>query len=162
MRREALQVVMDDPQCWSAHRAAGHVTASAWILNEQFDAVLLIHHGKLRRWLQPGGHIEAKDTSGLAAAAREGREETGLRTLKPLGGLFDVDVHLIPGRAEMESHLHYDLRYAFLARAAETPRVSPESRDIGWFRFDSPEVSQVESLRRMAEKTPALLRARLP
>jgi len=94
----------------------GHFTASAFVLSPARDALLLIHHSKLRRWLQPGGHLEGHDTDPLASARREVLEETGLDVLEPIGsGLLDVDVHEIPARPDEPAHLHLDLRFAFVA-----------------------------------------------
>lgn len=50
-------------------------TASVFIVHEK--KVLLHLHKKLRKWLQPGGHIEL-DEGPLEAAIREVKEETGL------------------------------------------------------------------------------------
>ena len=36
----------------------GHVTGSAIIARPDASAFLLVHHRKLGRWLQPGGHTE--------------------------------------------------------------------------------------------------------
>src|SRR5476649_814705 len=38
----------------------GHLTASGFVLDATRKRVLLLHHGKLRRWLQPGGHGEGE------------------------------------------------------------------------------------------------------
>ena len=43
------------------HYQPGHFTASAFVLDPDEQAVLLIYHGKLKRWLQPGGHVEERD-----------------------------------------------------------------------------------------------------
>src|ERR1700744_1954418 len=59
----------------------GHFTASAFILSPMPDALLLILHGKLGRWLQPGGHVDRDDSDLLAAARREAREEVGIDQL---------------------------------------------------------------------------------
>lgn len=94
----------------------GHFTASAFVLSPARDSLLLVHHSKLRRWLQPGGHLERHDADPIVAARREVLEETGLEALQPIGnGLLDVDVHEIPARPDEPAHLHLDLRFAFVA-----------------------------------------------
>ncbi len=98
------------------HWSPGHFTASAFVLSPEEDALLLIYHGKLGRWLQPGGHIDPDDADVVAATLREVAEETGLTAVERLGdGLFDVDVHVIPARKSEPEHLHLDAR--FLLRA---------------------------------------------
>lgn len=94
----------------------GHFTASAFVLSPEQDALLMVHHTKLGRWLQPGGHLESYDGGVEAAARREVLEETGLEDLVLVqAGLLDLDIHLIPTRAEEPAHLHHDLRLLFVA-----------------------------------------------
>ena len=93
-----------------SHFSPGHLTASGFVRNG--DGVLLIHHDRLGRWMQPGGHIELEDHSIEVAALREIEEETGIAGVVSLG-LLDVDVHRIPAGKGEPSHLHLDLRWAF-------------------------------------------------
>ena len=46
------------PDCFDRSCRVGHVTGSAWIVDTAGDHVLLAHHRKLGRWLQPGGHSD--------------------------------------------------------------------------------------------------------
>ena len=120
--------------------AEGHLTGSAVVVSRSGSEVLLLHHRKLDRWLQPGGHGEAGESSGEAVALREAREETGIADLelhphapRPL----DVDVHAIPARPGEPAHAHLDLRYLVLAPdGAATARLAEETNDLRWFGWD--------------------------
>ena len=96
----------------ASHFDPGHLTSSGFVLSPSRDALLLIHHAKLGRWLQPGGHVESFDESLEAAARREIIEETGLENFTSMG-FFDLDLHEIPARADQPKHGHYDVRFAF-------------------------------------------------
>jgi 8-oxo-dGTP pyrophosphatase MutT (NUDIX family) len=115
------------------HFAPGHFTASAFILAPAGDGLLLVHHAKLDRWLQPGGHVEAGDSDLLAAARREALEEVGLADLPcEVEGPFDLDVHAIPARGAEPAHEHFDVRFLFRAPHERHER-SEESHDARWF-----------------------------
>ncbi len=52
-----------------------------WVLfslNNLGDKVLLLHHAKLDKWLQPGGHCDG-DPDVLRVALKEAEEESGLK-----------------------------------------------------------------------------------
>jgi 8-oxo-dGTP pyrophosphatase MutT (NUDIX family) len=126
---------------WRRATLEGHLTASAWVLDRTQTQVVMLHHRKLNRWLQPGGHIDDTDESWRAAAMRELTEETGLTQFvaqPDYADLFDVDVHVIPARKDEPTHLHYDLRFLFVADVnaddARAFRVNAdESHDCRWF-----------------------------
>ena len=95
----------------------GHFTASGFVLSPDRGSVLLILHGKLNRWLQPGGHIESADASVEAAARREIAEETGLEAMTRAGtDLARIDAHQIPARGIEPEHVHIDLALGFIAQ----------------------------------------------
>ncbi len=102
--------------------------------------LLLIHHGKLDRWLQPGGHIDPSDVDVISAARREVAEETGLTHLEVLSlSPFDLDVHQIPAFGEASPHLHLDVRYLFRARTTELAPAS-DAKGAVWRRLDQVDV----------------------
>jgi 8-oxo-dGTP pyrophosphatase MutT (NUDIX family) len=110
------------------HFAPGHFTASAFVLDPAEDDLLLVHHRRLGRWLQPGGHIDPDDAGPLQAATREAAEETGAGPFASLGGIFDLDVHAIPGNRQEPDHRHFDVR--FLLRANDR-RIDPSTEVDG-------------------------------
>jgi 8-oxo-dGTP pyrophosphatase MutT (NUDIX family) len=117
--------------------------------------VLLVHHQKLRRWLQPGGHVEPTDPTLLDAARREVAEETGIVPGALLGdGIFDVDIHPIPASPKDGAHLHFDVRYAFVAGVEGLAlTASPEVLGARWVELDAvPRLTDEESVLRCIER----------
>lgn len=51
----------------------GHFTSSSLLLNSDKSKFLLMHHKKLNKWLQLGGHCDG-DSNVLAVAIREAQE----------------------------------------------------------------------------------------
>jgi 8-oxo-dGTP pyrophosphatase MutT (NUDIX family) len=137
--------------------APGHITASAWILDPLRTQTVLLHHRKLARWLQLGGHVDG-DPDVRHAALREAREESGLRTLRMIGeDIYDIDVHRIPARANEPEHDHYDLRFALEADPREPLVGNAESHDVRWIALTDLEHYGIDdSVRRLAAKTPRL------
>ncbi len=143
-RMRALLATPADPFS-RARFDPGHVTASAFVVTPARDAVLLVLHAKLGRWLQPGGHVEPGDSDVAAAARREVREEVGLADVDAPQGTahaFDVDVHRIPAHGHEPAHEHFDVRFLFVARAGAVLLID-EVRAARWVPLD--EVSRMES-----------------
>ncbi len=113
------------------HFEPGHLTASAFVLSPEGDAVLLIFHKKLGIWVQPGGHVEPGDADLEQAARREVQEEVGLELEPAAARVFDVDIHAIPARKAEPAHEHFDVRFCFRARSRGY-RVSDEVVDARW------------------------------
>lgn len=137
------QLVESRADCFERSCRPGHVTASAWVTTPTRDRCLLVHHRKLNRWLQPGGHADGQ-TDVPAAALREAIEESGLTNLRLHHGdatvtPLDLDVHDIPARYDAvgnlveEGHEHHDVRFLVIAHGDLSPQVSDESHDVRWF-----------------------------
>ncbi|MDO0911926.1 NUDIX hydrolase [Streptomyces sp. DT2A-34] len=133
---------------------AGHITASALVIDPSRGRVLLTLHKKLRMWLQMGGHCEAQDASLTAAALREATEESGITGLSLLpGGPVRLDRHPIPAPC----HWHFDVQYAVLAPQDAEHAISEESLDVRWFAYDEVPGVADESVVRLLEATRARL-----
>lgn len=152
-----FQKLLSDPRCYYRDHLPGHITGSAWIVDEQRRHCLLTHHAKLNRWLQPGGHADG-DEHIANVALREATEETGLQNLMISSGIFDIDIHPIPARNDFPEHLHYDVRFLINARQADKLIVTSESHALEWVSLDRLEqiTNQNDSILRMARKTHSL------
>ena len=144
--------LLRDSDCFQRTHLPGHVTGSSWIVNPAKTKTLLVHHGKLNRWMQPGGHADG-DEDVLGVALREAEEETGVTKLKATEAVFDIDIHAIPARKDLPEHLHFDIRFLVEADESEKVVVSEESHDVRWVRLDELEKFTTErSVTRMKEK----------
>lgn len=109
-----------------------HLTAGVLVLDRTGERVLLNLHRKARRWFAFGGHLETGDDSLLAAATREGLEESGLEL-----AMDPVPVHLachtVDFCDERGTVRHLDVRFAARPAGDLPPVVSEESLDLRWF-----------------------------
>lgn len=132
----------------------GHFTGSAWIVNQQRTKVLMMHHAKLNKWLQLGGHCDGQQEI-LEVALKEAKEESGLSTITPLSDhIYDMDIHLIPARPNENSHYHYDVRFLMSADSDQPLVMNHEAKALTWVPLERVhEKSQERSILRMVEKT---------
>lgn len=151
--------LLADADAFVRTRLAGHFTGSAFVLSADGERVLLMHHAKLGRWLQPGGHADG-DEDLAAVALREAGEETGLDGLRPEpmpwpGGILDLDAHAIPARGAEPAHWHHDVRYALRAAPGrEAFAANAESLGLAWRPVAevAADATLDPSLRRMAAR----------
>ncbi|MBM4380732.1 MAG: NUDIX hydrolase [Deltaproteobacteria bacterium] len=150
---------------FSRHQGGAHFTGSAVVVTPDGARTCLVHHAKLKRWLQPGGHADVADGGDMSRTAlREAAEETGCRVVlhptapRPL----DVDVHDIPARKDEPGHQHLDVRYLVVAENPEALAHHPaESFGARWLTWDEALAAADEPpLRRMLEKARACAQGR--
>ena len=136
-REVALASLDHGEPAWRRSRFdPGHFTASGLVASPDRSSILLIHHPRHDRWLQPGGHFEPVDESVEAAARREVAEETGISRLERIGtGVLRIDAHDIPARTDEPRHIHIDLALGFVAGSDAIGPVS-EVLDAAWIPFD--------------------------
>jgi len=147
--------LLEHPDAYQRTHLPGHITGSAWIINDDGSKVLLVKHAALHKWLQPGGHADG-DENVFRVALREANEETGLTHLTQVGSsFFDIDIHSIPARKDLSfpQHDHYDVRFLFQADEKAELKISDESTDLRWIPLsDLQEFNDEKSILRLRSK----------
>lgn len=119
-----------DDAMWRDCRV-GHLTASAVVLDDRRERVLLTLHPKVGRWLQLGGHCEPGDPSLREAARREAIEESGIAEVRMSAAPLRLDRHPVPCAGQMSEHL--DVQYLATVATDAREAISDESDDLRWF-----------------------------
>ena len=122
----------------ACHRecVAGHVTASALVLDHTGSRVLLTLHPRLGRWVQLGGHCDEGDADVVAAALREATEESGVPGLRIAPELAAVHVHPVTCSLGVPTR-HLDLQFVAHAPVGAQIAISDESEDLRWWPVDA-------------------------
>lgn len=153
-----MAFVNDNVDCFERSLTLGHVTGSAFLLDSTGEQVLLTHHKKLGKWLQPGGHADGV-TDVREVSMQEAKEESGLPDIGFFTEeLLDVDIHSIPARGDEAEHFHYDCRFLLQSTGSDEFAVSDESHDLSWVPLDEVGAyNDEESIARMVAKTKRVL-----
>ncbi len=122
--------------CFERSLEVGHITASAWLLNKNRTKALLMHHTKLDKWFQLGGHCDGNPNV-LAVAIKEAQEESEIMNIAPISQeIFDIDIHLIPENKKEKAHYHYDVRFLLCVTSDEKISQNQESKKLRWISRD--------------------------
>jgi 8-oxo-dGTP pyrophosphatase MutT (NUDIX family) len=115
-----------------------HMTASAWVVNEDRTQVLMVYHNIYNSWSWTGGHADGERDL-LSVALREVREETGVQHLHPVSeNIFSLEVLTVDGHEKhgeyVPSHLHLNVTYLIEADSRDALRVcEAENSGVRWF-----------------------------
>lgn len=156
MVNRTLSFIQSHVDCFNRELMHGHVTGSAWVLNPGRTHTLMLHHRKLDRWFQPGGHADG-DPDILQVVVKEVSEESGidLKHVKLLSdAIFDVDIHTIYPSQYDGRHEHFDIRFLIeIDDRLEIPGNN-ESHQVGWIPLSQvSHFNNMRSLHRMVRKT---------
>ncbi len=159
-RVQTLKFIEETPDCFERSHLEGHFTAEAWILNREHTKVLMTHHLQLNRWFQLGGHSDG-DPDMLRVALKEAEEESGLQNIKALSeNMFDIDIHRIPEKKGIPTHLHYGVGFLLEADENEALTVPEnESKELRWVPITEitkldPDQYRLRMLQKLSHKYP--------
>lgn len=150
-----LDFINNYDNVFSRKQIFGHFTASSLLLNSDSSKFLLMHHKKLNRWMQLGGHCD-EDEDVLAVSIKEAMEESGINEIVHLSDkIFDIDIHTIPSNSKEAEHFHFDIRFLLKTDGNDHFIKNEESNDLKWVLFEGfnpSEYSLENSVIRMIQK----------
>ena len=163
-KRLMLKFLRENDDAFLRENETAHFTASAWVVNETHDKVLMAYHNIYNSWSWTGGHADGEEEL-LAVAVREALEETGARGIKPVTeDIFSLEIITVDGHEKrgkyVSSHLHLNVTYLLEASENGELSVKPdENSAVGWFAPDDAEKASTEPW--MVERVYKKLNAKL-
>jgi len=144
---QALRRLRSGEALYTRDNAAGHLTASAWVVSPDRTQVLMAYHNLYDSWSWLGGHADG-ETDLLAVAIREVKEEAGIRHVQPVSKeIFSLESLTVDGHVKrgcyVSSHLHLNVTYLLEADSEEAVAIkADENSGVAWF---TPEEALVKS-----------------
>lgn len=148
-RELLLGCLRREPEVLTRKNPLAHFTASAWVVNPAHTRVLMAYHNIYRSWSWLGGHADGESDL-LAVALREVREESGIRSARPVSrDIFSVEALTVDGHekrgAYVSSHLHLNVTYLLEADEEEALSIKPdENSGVRWFTLEESETVSSE------------------
>lgn len=149
-RELLLGCLRREPEVLTRKNPLAHFTASAWVVNPAHTRVLMAYHNIYRSWSWLGGHADGESDL-LAVALREVREESGIRSARPVSrDIFSVEALTVDGHekrgAYVSSHLHLNVTYLLEADEEEALSIKPdENSGVRWFTLEESETAPSEA-----------------
>ena len=118
-----------------------HMTASAWVINENHDKILMAYHKLYDSWSWLGGHCDGNENC-LQVAIKEVKEESGIENVKPvMDDIFSLEILSVDGHIKNNDYVptHMHLNITYLLQADDKQHLSikeDENSDVAWFDID--------------------------
>jgi 8-oxo-dGTP pyrophosphatase MutT (NUDIX family) len=136
-----LHALRTEPDIFTRKNTLAHMTASAWVVNQDRSKVLMVYHNIFQSWSWLGGHADG-DEDLLHVAIKEVKEESGLVDVVPLSkDIFSIESLTVNGHikngAYVSSHLHLNVTYLLEANDQEPLKSKPdENKGVRWFGLE--------------------------
>ena len=129
-----LNWIRNNTNAFSRENTVAHMTASAWVVNQDKSKILMVYHNIYNSW---SWLREVKEEAGISHVSPVSEEIFSLESLT-------VDGHVKKGKY-VSSHLHLNLTYLLEADFEEAVSIkADENSGVAWF---SPE----EALKKSTE-----------
>ena len=144
-----LRCLETEKDIFTRENHLAHMTASAWIVNEQRTKVLMVYHNIYHSWSWLGGHADG-ETDLLKVALKEAREESGILHVKPVSEeLYSLEVLTVDGHvkkgAYVSSHLHLNVTYLLQAEETDALHIKEdENSNVAWFPLEEAVAASTE------------------
>lgn len=121
------------------NNSLGHLTASAFVVNETLTKTLVLYHNIFDGFIYPGGHADGEYDL-YSVAVREVFEETGLNVVPLIdNNIFSIQALPIKGHFKkgkyVSSHIHYDILYLLVAKNIDMDKIrvlESENSQVKW------------------------------
>lgn len=133
-----LRFIDENDDAFLRTNLTAHMTASAWVVNRARTKTLMVYHRIYDSWSWTGGHADGEKDL-LAVALREVREETGVKSARPVTrDIYSLEVLTVDGHekrgAYVPSHLHMNVTYLLEADEHEAlTACEEENSGVRWF-----------------------------
>lgn len=114
-----------------------HTTSSGFIMNKEYNKILMIHHNIYNTWTWTGGHSDGDDDL-LKTALKEAVEETGVKNITPLfEEVASIDILPVWGHRKngkyVSAHLHLNASFILIADEDEELIINKdETSGVKW------------------------------
>ena len=142
VQKAILEDIRRFPDILTRENGLVPLTASSLIVNKGCTHTLMAYHNIYRSWAWTGGHADG-DADLAHVAEKEAMEETGIKTLIPIGdGIATMDILPVWGHWKrgsfVPSHLHISINYLFEGDENEPiAKKEDENSGVQWLPIES-------------------------
>ena len=140
-KEEILRRLKNNEKLLTRDNKSAHLTASAWVLNQDHNKVLMAYHNLYDSWAWLGGHADGESDL-LKVCIKEVKEESHIKDIKVLTpDIFSLEILTVDGHIKkgeyVSSHLHLNVTYLLEANDQQILSIKEdENSNIGWFLLD--------------------------
>lgn len=130
----------------------GHLSASAFVVNETHDKFLATYHIINDGWIYLGGHADGNPNL-LEVAFKEVIEESGVHPKLLKKGIFAIQNDVVKSHMKngkhVHFHTHFDVMYLMEAKESEVLKYAEgESKGVKWIDFKDADGEEIVPLAR--------------